>query len=111
MPISAQQGGHHRAQLTQQRQGNHLPHSLLGAIAGKNIEPLQRQHHADENPGDDDDHQRHHPHGMQLLDQQAEATADAAAAEQDVKQKQRRTPEHREHVDARTPEQTNSLDQ
>ncbi|MNT61184.1 hypothetical protein D3C86_1805810 [compost metagenome] len=61
---------------------------------------MQRQHHADENPGDHNDHQGHHAHGMQLLDQQSETAADPAAAEQGMKQKQCRTPEHRQHVDA-----------
>ncbi|MNI38670.1 hypothetical protein D3C73_928230 [compost metagenome] len=61
---------------------------------------MQRQHHADEHPGDHNDHQGHHAHRMQLLDQKAETTANAAAPQQGVEQEDGRTTERGQHVDA-----------
>ena len=47
---------------------------------------------------------------MQLLDQQAEATANTAATEQGVEQENRRTAEHFDNVDTRATEKANLLD-
>jgi hypothetical protein len=46
---------------------------------------------------------------MQLLDQQAKAAANATATQQRVKQEQRRTPEHRQHIDAGVAEAAHSF--
>ncbi|MGY3325129.1 hypothetical protein [Pseudomonas sp. TE3911] len=47
---------------------------------------------------------------MQLLDQQAKATANTAAAEQGVEQENRRAAEHFDDVDAGATEKANFLD-
>ncbi|MNN43967.1 hypothetical protein D3C81_1582330 [compost metagenome] len=106
-----QQSGDHRPQLAQQRQRNHLPHRLLRTVAGEDVEALERQHHADEYPGDHDDHQGHYPHRMQLLDQQAKPATDTAAPQQCMKQENRGAPEHRQHIDARVAEPAHPFQQ
>ncbi len=106
-----QQCGDHRAEFAQQRQRHHLPDRLLGAIAAEDVVALQRQHHADENTGHDDDRQRQHADRVQLLDQQRKAVAQAAAAKQCMNEEDRRAPQRRQHIQAGTPEQGDPVHQ
>ena len=104
-----QQTGHHRAQLAQKSQSDHLPDRLLGAVATENVEALQRQHHANEQTGHDYDRQRQHADEIQLTDQQLAAITQATAAKQRTEQKQGRAPQGLDHVDPGTTEQTDAL--
>ncbi len=106
-----QQCGDHRTKLAQQRQGNHLPYSLLGTVLGKDAEALQRQHHADEHSGHHDDGQRHDAYGIKLFDQQLERAAGSATAEQRTQQKHRRAPENGHGFDRRAAEQGHAIGQ
>jgi hypothetical protein len=65
---------------------------------------LQAEHHADEQPGDDDDHQRQHADRVQLGDHQAGARQQGRQAGQHVGQEQVAAAEALEHPESPTTE-------
>jgi hypothetical protein len=76
------------SQLPHDRQCHGDTQRLLGAEIHQRVVALQAQHHADKQAGDEDDHERQHPHRPQLRHHQAGAAQQTGEADEGVQQEQ-----------------------
>lgn len=67
-----QDRGQHRRQFAKQRERQYRTDRIAGTKAGQGVVGLQGQHQADEEPADDDDHQRTHADEIHLAQDFAE---------------------------------------
>ena len=84
-----QQPRHHRPELAHQRQRDEHAERLVGAVALQRVVALQRQHHADEQPGHQDDDERQHAGEIDLAQRQVQAPERRAASAQTTATKKR----------------------
>ena len=77
--LANKQAGHHRAELAHERQRDQHAERFGGAVALQHVVALQRQHHSDEQAGDEDDDEREHAGKVDLA--QREVSRENAAGD------------------------------